>query len=138
MSVILYYGTIVLNVVGALFAVIYLWINLFCSFADVAVRSESLLKTARTSMWTSLVISLLASLLSDRRTFDEALIRSANLYTIIAITWVVMLLICSLMLLVSSVSRRWFKPGVPGIIKRIYGIAWPGAILGVILAWLLA
>ena len=136
MTIVLFWATVALNVSGILFAAIYLLINHLQGFDDLAARNASTLKTARISMALSLLGAFLTSLLSGVEQMQVALDASARLFSIIALSWVAMLLVCGILLLISVVSKRNFRAGTGAMLGRVVKIAVPGAVIGMLLAWL--
>lgn len=138
MSIILFCATLMLDFAGFLFGATYIWLKVFSSFSDAEARSTGLLKAAKTSMVLSLSFALLTSFLSSSNTVESAISRSETLLTIIAITWLIVLLACGIIILLSALSSRYFKPDSSSAIKHVFKIALPGAIIGALLAWLLS
>lgn len=138
MTDILFYSTLVLNFTGLIFGVILLWINLADRLPDLFDRSESAFKIAKLSMITSMAFAFLTCLLSDGVDIDEAISMSSQLYSIIAITWMAVLLICGITMLCTIVSKRFYTPDVSRTIKQLFKIALPGAIISLVLTWVFA
>ena len=137
MSVLLFISTIVLDFAGVAFAAAYIWLNSFSKITDLAPRNESILKISRASMVLSLLFALFSCLLTNSGTPEDAVSRAAVLYSIIAISWLAVLLICGIALFIVFVSKSELRDGLFRSIKSIFWIAIVGAIIGIILAWLL-
>lgn len=135
MTDILYYATLALNFSGFLFALVFIWINVFGKYSELAERNASTLHVIRVSMITSIVFSFLTSLLTEGDV-TESIDRSAVLYTIIALTWMIVILLCGVTLLLTLLSRKLYKPAVSHAAKRLFKIAIPGAIVCLVLTWL--
>lgn len=136
MTNVLFWTTIALDVSGIVFAAIYLLINHVSGFSDLGDRNRSVLKTAKISMILSLVCAFLTSLLSPAEQLEFALDSSAMLFSVIAVSWVAVLLTCGILLLVSVVSKNHFRTTIGSVLSCIVKIAVPGALIGLILAWL--
>ena len=137
MSVLLFISTIVLDLAGVAFAATYIWLNSFSKITDLASRNTSILKISRVSMVLSLVFALLSCLLTNSGTVDGAISRATILYSIIAISWLVVLLGCGVAMYIAFISKTTFKDTLLQSFKKIFSIAITGAIVGMILAWLL-
>ena len=137
MSVLLFISTIVLNLAGVAFAATYIWLNSFSKIADLSSRNTSILKISRASMILSIVFSLLSCLLTDSRTVDGAISRPTILYSIIAISWLVVILGCGIAMFIAFISKKTFKDSLLQSIKKIFTIAITGALAGMVLSWLL-
>lgn len=137
MSVLLFISTIVLDLAGVAFAATYIWLNSFSKITDLASRNTSILKISRVSMVLSLVFALLSCLLTNSGTVDDAISRATILYSIIAISWLVVLLGCGVAMFIAFISKTTFKDSLLRSFKKIFSIAITGAIVGMILAWLL-
>ena len=112
MTDILFYATLVLNFVGFLFAGVFLWINISGSYTDLADRNASTLRISRVSMITSIAFSFLTCLLTESTEVTEAISRSALLYSIIAITWLAVILVCGITMLLTVISKKYYKPEI--------------------------
>lgn len=137
MSIVLFISTIILNLAGVAFAATYIWLNSFSKITDLTSRNISILKITRTSMVLSLVFALLSCLLTNTGSIDSAINRATVLYSIIAISWLIVLLVCGIAMFVAFVSKSTFKDDLLRSIKKIFVVALTGAIFGMLLAWLL-
>lgn len=137
MSIILFISTIILNLAGVAFAATYIWLNSFSKITDLTSRNVSILKITRTSMVLSFVFALLSCLLTNIGSVDSAINRANVLYSIIAISWLIVLLGCGIAMFVAFISKSTFKDNLLKSIKKIFVIALTGAIFGMLLAWLL-
>ena len=135
MTMILFIATLVLNVSGALFAGVYLWINLSGKYMDLTDRNDNVLKITRVSLITSLAFAFLSCLLEDFSLVD-AVSRTALLYSVITITWLVVIVVCGIVMLLTVISKERYSPEVSRAVKRLFKIALPGAIFALILTWL--
>ena len=135
MSTIIYISTLVLNFAGAAFAGTYIWLNVFSKITDLADRNTSILKITKTSMILSMVFSLLSCLLSNTSVIDAAIQRTTSLYSIIAISWLVVLLVCGISMLCAFVSKSTYKRELARSIRKIFNIALWGAIISLVLSW---
>ena len=138
MSTIIYISTLVLNFAGVAFAGTYIWLNVFSKITDLADRNTSILKITRTSMLLSMVFALLSCLLSNTSVIDAAIQRTASLYSIIAISWLVVVLVCGVSMLCAFVSKSTYKRELAGAIRKMFTVALWGAIIGLVLSWLLS
>ena len=136
MSTIIYISTLVLNFAGVAFAGTYIWLNVFSKITDLADRNTSILKITKTSMILSMVFSLLSCLLSNTSVIDAAIQRTTSLYSIIAISWLVVLLVCGISMLCAFVSKSTYKRELTRSIRKIFNIALWGAIISLVLSWL--
>lgn len=136
MTIILMIATIVLNVVGALFAGVYLWINLSGRVTDLPARNNSALKIARVAMIVSLLFAFITCLLSDPSEVTAAISRTAMLFAVIAATWLVVLLAAGIVMLIALISKRLYRSELSRAVRRLLTVGLPGAIIGLLLMWL--
>ena len=136
MTGILFCATLVLNFVGFLFAIVFLWINIFGRYTDLADRNTSTLRISRASMIISIVFAILTCLLSESTEVTKAISRSALLCCIIAITWLVVILICGIALLINVISKKHYKPEISSATKQLFKTALPCSIICLVLTWL--
>lgn len=136
MTRILFFATLGLNLAGFLFAGVFLWVNFFGSYTDLSDRNTSALKISKVSMITSIAFAFLTCLLSETGEVTNAISQSALLYSIIAITWLIVIMACGIVMLLSVLSKKHYKPDVSRSIKQLFKIALPGSIICLILTWL--
>lgn len=136
MSTILFIATLILNISGVAFSAIYIWLNSFSKITDLAERNNSILKITKVSMSLSMVFALLSCLLSNNNVIEDAIGSTATLYSIIAISWLVVLLACGVAMLYSFVSKAKFKTELLSSVKKIFVIALWGAGISMVLTWL--
>lgn len=136
MTTIIYISTLALNFAGVVFAGTYIWLNVFSKITDLADRNTGILKITKTSMILSMVFSLLSCLLSNTSAIDATIQRTTSLYSIIAISWLVVLLICGISMLCAFVSKATYRRELAGSIRKIFNIALWGAIISLVLSWL--
>lgn len=137
MSIILSVSAIILNLAGVAFAATYIWLNAFSAITDLTARNAGILKITRTSMMSSLVFVLLSCLLTSVEDIENAINRATKLYSAIAISWLIVLLGCGAAMFVAFISKEKFKDDHLKSIKQIFVISLTGALLGMLLAWLL-
>ena len=133
---VLFYATLVLDFAGLLFSAVFLWINLGGGFSDLADRNTSVLRITKISMIVSIVFGVLTCLLSDSPDVSLAIEKSALLFSIIAITWLAVILACGIAILVTVISRTRFSSSVTKSTRKLFAIALPGAIICLVLTWL--
>ena len=133
---ILFYATLVLNFAGFLFAGAFLWINISGIYTDLADRNASALRISRVSMITSIAFAFLTCLLTESTEVTEAISRSAFLYSIIAITWLAVILVCGITMLLTVISKKYYKPEISRAAKQLFKIALSGSIICLVLTWL--
>lgn len=136
MTGILFFATLVLNLAGFLFAGVFLWINFFGSYTDLSDRNASALKISKVSMITSIAFAFLTCLLTEASEVTKAISKSALLYSIIAITWLVVIMACGTVMLLSVLSKKYYKPEISRSTKQLFKIALPGSIICLFLTWL--
>lgn len=136
MSTVLFVSTMILNFAGIAFAAVYVWLNVFSKITDLSDRNASVLKIARTSVILTLIFALLSCLLSNSGEIEAAIQRTTTLYSVIAISWLVVLLLCGIAMIFSLVSKKTFKAELAKSIKKIFVIALCGAIVAMVLSWL--
>ena len=138
MSIVLFISTLVSQIASIVFAATYIWLNVFSKYtSDIGSRNRSILKIITTSMILSFVFALLSCLLTSQGGAANAVGRTALLYSIIGISWLVVLLGCGISMFLSFVSESKFKEESLYSIKKVFIISIIGACLGMILAWLL-
>lgn len=136
MSTVLYVSTMILNFAGIAFAAVYVWLNVFSKITDLSDRNASVLKITRTSVVLTMVFALLSCLLSNSGEIEAAIQRTTTLYTIVAISWLVVLLLCGIAMILSLVSKKTFKAELAKSVKKIFVIALWGSIVAMVLSWL--
>lgn len=136
MSTVLYVSTMILNFAGIAFAAVYVWLNVFSKITDLSDRNASVLKFTRTSVVLTMVFALLSCLLSNSGEIEAAIQRTTTLYTIVAISWLVVLLLCGIAMIFSLVSKKTFKAELAKSVKKIFVIALWGSIVAMVLSWL--
>ncbi len=136
MSTVLYVSTMILNFAGIAFAAVYVWLNAFSKITDLSDRNASVLKIIRTSVILTMVFALLSCLLSNSGEIEAAIQRTTTLYTVVAIGWLVVLLLCGIAMIFSLVSRKTFKPELAKSVKKIFVIALWGSVVAMVLSWL--
>ena len=138
MSTVLYYTTIVLSSLGALFALTYLIMNAIGKSSSLNDRNAALLSVTRASMILSLIFALLTCLLGDASEIDVAILTADKLYTSIAITWLGVILASGISLLCTVIFKKTYSWATAAPIKKLFHIALWAAIIALVLAWLLA
>lgn len=136
MFTVLYVSTMILNFAGIAFAAVYVWLNVFSKITDLSDRNASVLKITRTSVVLTMVFALLSCLLSNSGEIEAAIQRTTTLYTIVAISWLVVLLLCGIAMIFSLVSKKAFKAELAKSVKKILVIALWGSIVAMVLSWL--
>lgn len=136
MSTVLYVSTMILNFAGIAFAAVYVWLNVFSKITDLSDRNVSVLKITRTSVVLTMVFALLSCLLSNSGEIEAAIQRTTTLYTVVAISWLVVLLLCGIAMIFSLVSKKTFKAELAKSVKKIFVIALWGSIMAMVLSWL--
>ena len=136
MSTVLYVSTMILNFAGIAFAAVYVWLNVFSKITDLSDRNASVLKITRTSVVLTMVFALLSCLLSNSGEIEVAIQRTTTLYTVVAISWLVVLLLCGIAMIFSLVSKKTFKAELAKSVKKIFVIALWGSIVAMVLSWL--
>jgi len=136
MSTVLYVSTMILNFAGIAFAAVYVWLNVFSKITDLSDRNASVLKITRTSVVLTMVFALLSCLLSNSGEIEAAIQRTTTLYTVVAISWLVVLLLCGIAMIFSLVSKKTFKAELAKSVKKIFVIALWGSIVAMVLSWL--
>lgn len=136
MSTVLVISTMILNFAGIAFAAIYIWLNVFSTVTELSERNASALRITKVSMVLSMVFSLLSCLLSDAGDVEAAIARATSLYSVIAISWLVVLLLCGIAMFLSLISRKTFRREAAQSVKNIVFIALWGAVAGMVLSWL--
>lgn len=136
MSILLFITTIILDLAGLAFAGTYVWLNSFSSITDLKDRNIGILKITKASVAMSLIFALLSCLLSNGSSIESSISRATTLFSIIAISWLVVILGCGVALLFTFIKKAEFKADLLKSIKKIFVIALWGAIIGIVCAWL--
>ena len=138
MSLLLFISTLLSQLASIVFAATFIWLNIFSNYTiDLESRNKSILKISTTSMILSFVFALLSCLMTNKENISNAVSRAALLYSIIGISWLVVLLGCGIAIFLAFISEARFKESFLSSVKRIFTIAIIGAFLGMLLAWLL-
>ena len=133
---ILYYSALIINFAGIAFALVYLILNIFTRISDMSERNAAMLKISKVSMGLAIGFAFLSCLLSDPAEIESALILTNQTFTIIAISWLVIIALCGLAMLVLLIIKKRFTAALTSIIKRIFVIALTGVIISLALTWL--
>lgn len=136
MSTVLYVSTMILNFAGIAFATVYVWLNVFSKITDLSDRNASVLMITRTSVVLTMVFALLSCLLSNSGEIEAAIQRTTTLYTVVAISWLFVLLLCGIAMIFSLVSKKTLKAELTKSVKNIFVIALWGSIVAMVLSWL--
>ena len=137
-SVIMFICTVALNVAAVGFAAVYLWLNMFASVSEIDSRSKNAYSISRLSMAISLGLALLTSLMSSGKTPEAAVGLSQSLFTVIAISHMVVLLLCGAAMVWAIISRYSYSRSLGRTVLRISLLSVLGAGVGLVFAWLLA
>ena len=136
MTDILFFATLVLNFAGLLFAGVFLFINMSGRYTDLDDRNENTLKISKVSTITAIAFAFLTCLLADPMDVTNAISKSALLYSIIAITWLAVIIACGISMLLNIISKKYYKPEISRATKQLFKLALPGAIGCLILSWM--
>ena len=136
MLIVILISTILLDISGIAFSLLYLWLNIFSKYTDLDERNKSILKIAKTTMVLSMIFALLSCLLANNLNVASNIARTSLLYAVIAISWLVVLLACGGAMLYRNLSKKEFSSEIGQTTKQIFVIALPGAIIGFVLSWL--
>lgn len=137
MSDILYISTIILNYVGAVYAVVYLWLNGFSRYRDAETRNPGLLKVTNTALTMTLIFTGVSCLLADAGSIQSAITRAGELYATVSVTHMAVILACGLVLLIVSTRRSGYKAEISAAVGKLFKIALKGALIAMVLSWLL-
>lgn len=138
MTMILFVATLVLDLAALVFSAVYLLISANNGIVDAADRKKSALTVIKAAMIASSVSAFLTCLLADGKVVAEAISMAALLYSILAVTWLVVLLGCGVLLLIALVSKRRFSPNLGHSVRGLLKYAVIGAGVGLLLSWLLS
>jgi len=136
MSTVLFVSTIVLNFAGIAFAAVYVWLNVFSKITDLTERNANVLKITKVTVILTMVFALLSCLLSNTGEIDVAIQRTTTLYSLVAISWLIVILLCGIAMIFSLVSKKTFKTELVNSVKKIFVIALCGSIVSMVLSWL--
>lgn len=136
MSTVLFVSTIVLNLAGIAFAAVYVWLNVFSKITDLTERNANVLKITKVTVILTMVFALLSCLLSNTGEIDVAIQRTTMLYSLVAISWLIVILLCGIAMIFSLVSKKTFKTELVNSVKKIFVIALCGSIVSMVLSWL--
>ena len=137
MSYVMFAATVALTVSAVCFACLYLWINLFSSLSDLAERSRNAYKIAQVSTILSLVFALLSAVITDSGSVGEAIATSGTLFGVIAISYLVVTVLCGAAMVYAVLSRSTYRRGIGGVVGKIFIVAMVGAMVGLLFSWLL-
>ncbi len=136
MSSVLYASVILLCLAGVAFSYEYLWLNIFSKLPDISSRHSSGIIAAKTAMALSLVFSLLHCLLADPTEADKIIKHTSGLFTIITISWMIVMIGCGISVLIMLILEKFSKPLLQSV-RKLFRVALLGFLLGLIPAWLL-
>lgn len=137
MSGLLFFVTLVLDLICLACVGVFLWLNNFTSRDDLKVRNKGLKRMAGASMTASLVLAFLTSLLSGSADPASAISLSVVLYIIIAVSMVVIIFASCGIIIYRMISKREITEEKTAVWKFI-AIAVVGAVISVLLIWLLS
>lgn len=138
MSNILYITTILFDLVGVILAVIFIWLNMSGKISDLSERSASILKIAKKTVIFSFVSTLLYCLLTNNAEVEEVIAQTNKLFSIIAMTWMIVLAFVGIALIRNLASKSDYKKNVTDTLLRMGKLALISGVVGVVLAWFLA
>ena len=138
MSTIIHVSSVVLCLVGVIFSLVYVWMNAVTEFIDIEDRNASMLEITKKSMIFSFVFTLLACLFVNVDDVGNAICRASKTYSLYTVCWLVVILECGISMFVALVSKKKHRRRVLKSIKRIFSNALVGAIVGILLSWLLS
>ena len=137
MTKVLFVSTLILQLAGIAFAAIYVWLNSFSKIEDLEARNPSIIKASKSSMILALIFAFLSCVLTNNGSITEAIKRTTTLFSIIAVSWLLVLVGCGVAMMIAFISPADYKEGLWKSIKQIFSIAIVGAGLGMLFAWLL-
>lgn len=138
MSTIIQVSAVVLCLTGVIFSLVYVWMNAFSKYIDIEDRDAGMLEITKKSMVFSFIFTLLACLFVNVEDVGNAICRASKTYFFYTVCWLVVILTCGISMFVVLVSKRKYRRWVFKSIKRIFSNALVGAIVGMLLSWLLS
>ena len=136
MSTILFISTLVLNLACIAFSGVYVWLNAFSKITDLADRNKSILRITSVSMAVTMLFAFLSCLLSKSGEIEAAIQRTTTLYGLIAVSWLIVLVLCGAAMIFSLVSKKEFRKDLVTSVKSIFIIALCGAVAAMVFSWL--
>lgn len=138
MLTVLSISTLVLLLSTIVFSGVYIWLNTFSAFTDLAYRNSSIMMIVKTAVILSIVFPLAGCLLAPRGTIYTIVDRASLLYAIITICWLAVVLFITVTLVIALIRKPSFKVNYATAVKKIYSVSlWTIGISG-ILSWLLS
>ncbi len=135
---VLRYSTWVLDFVGVAFALLYLILNVFTHISNLRERNVAMIKICRTTIILSVLFTFLSFLLCDPGEIETAIIFADNTFMIIALSWLAIVALCGVSMLILLIFKRKFTADVSRAIRKIFVTAFIGALVALLLFWLLS
>jgi len=141
MDTVLIIATFVLNCAGALFAVVYVALNLFMNLDEYGEfrdknRNASFVMIASAVL--SLAFAFCICLFVPVTSAESTIAISAALYGIIAMTWLIVIVLCGCAMLFLIISKLGYSAEKVKGVRTVFFIALGTVIISCALFWLLA
>lgn len=135
---VLRYSTWILTFVGVAFALVYLILNVFTSIRNLPERNAAALKICKVTIVLSIVFTLCSCLLCDPSEVEVMRVFADGTFMIVALSWLAIVALCGLSMLILLIFKSKFTSDVSRAIRRIFVTAFVGAIIALLLFWLLS
>lgn len=135
---VLRYSTWILTFVGVAFALVYLILNVFTRIRNLPERNAAALKICKVTIVLSIVFTLCSCLLCDPSEVEVMRVFADSTFMIIALSWLAIVALCGLSMLILLIFKSKFTSDVSRAIRKIFVTAFVGAIIALLLFWLLS
>lgn len=137
MTNLLFIAGLILHITGIAFAGTYLWLNLFSRRAELSERSREMRKMIWFCLILTIVFTLFSCLLSNVSGLEGSIARAEFLYSMLAISWLVVVALCGIALAFAFVAGGGFRKDLVKALRKLFWIGMVGTVVGMVFAWVL-
>ncbi len=137
MTNLLFIAALILHVTGIAFAGTYLWLNLFSRRSELTERSKEMRKMIWFCLALTMAFTLFSCLLSNVSGVEGAIARAEFLYSMLAVSWLVVVALCGIALLFAFVAGGGFRKDLVKALRKLFWTAMVGTVSGMIFVWIL-
>lgn len=136
MAGLLFFVTLMLDLVSVACVGVYLWLNNFTTRTDLTIRNKGLKRIAGFTMGAAILLAFLTCLLAGSGDPESALKLTVALYIIIAVSMILVIFASCGILIFRMISKREVSDEKANL-WHIILMAAIGAVISVVLTWLL-
>ncbi len=140
MTTVLYISTLVLNFAGALFGAVYVALNLFLDldeYGEFGDKNKNACFVLIAAALLSLAFAFCSCLFAPADQVAEAVEIAAQLYALIALTWLALIIICGCAMLYLIISKLGYSSEKVTGVRTVFFISLGVALVSLVLTFLL-